>query len=285
MSSFTKVEEGFEVSKDTINVLSLGAGTQSSCMALMSAHGDLPKPDYIIFSDTGWEPRHVYVWLEKLKKELKKFGLEVITVRHGNIYEDILKSLDTGERTASMPFFTKNPQTGKRGMVMRQCTFEYKIQPINRKIRELLGYKPKQRVREKVVMWKGITTDEVARIKESDVSWIEFKYPLFERDMDRLDAINYVIEKMGEIPPKSSCIGCPFHNDDMWLDIKQNYPDEWKQAVKLDKKIRHHPKFYDELYLHKSCVPLNEVDLQENQVSFGDVFDDFDNECFGMCGL
>ena len=268
-----------------INVLSLGAGTQSSCMALMAAHGDLPRPDYIIFADTGWEPKHVYEWLEKLKKELSKFDLEVITVTHGNIYEDTLRSLETGERTASMPFYTKNRKTGKRGMVMRQCTSEYKIQPIYRKIREILGYKPRQQVKEIVHIWKGITIDEIARIKHSTDRWVKFKYPLFEKGMDRLEAINYVRDKMGEIPPKSSCIGCPFHNDEMWLEIKKNYPDEWEQAVYLDKKIRNHPKFNDELYLHKSCVPLDEVDLNENQMDLSDFIDDFDNECWGMCGI
>ena len=271
--------------KNKVDVLSLGAGTQSSAMALMSAHGDLPKPDYIIFSDTGWEPRNVYDWLDKLKAELEKYGLEVITVSNGNIYEDTLKSLETGERTASMPFFTKNRETGKKGIVMRQCTSDYKIQPVNKKVRELLGYKPRQRVKEMVHMWKGITTDEVARIKPSTVRWITFDYPLFEKGMDRLDAINYVIDKMGEVPPRSSCIGCPFHNNDMWLDIKKKSPEEFQQAVDLDKKIRNHPKFNDELYLHKSCVPLDEVDLNENQITLTDILDDFDNECFGMCGI
>ncbi len=268
-----------------VNVLSLGAGTQSSAMALMAAHGDLPKPDYIIFSDTGWEPQHVYVWLEKLKQELAKHDLEVITVSGGNIYEDTLNALETGERTASMPFFTKNQETGEKGIVMRQCTSEYKIQPINKKVRDLLGYKPRQQVKEMVHMWKGITTDEVTRIKPSTDRWITFDYPLFEKGMDRLDAINYVRDKMGEIPPKSSCIGCPFHNNEMWLDIKKNYPQEWQQAVSLDKKIRHHPKFKDELFLHKSAVPLDEVNLQDDQVTFDDLFGDFDNECFGMCGI
>jgi hypothetical protein len=35
------------------------------------------------------------------------------------------------------PFFTQNKITGKKGMIMRQCTNDYKIQPIKKKIREL----------------------------------------------------------------------------------------------------------------------------------------------------
>ena len=267
-----------------IDVLSLGAGTQSSAMALMCAYGDLPKPDYIIFSDTGWEPQHVYDWLEKLKKELNKHELEVITVSGGNIRDDVLESQKTGDRVASLPYFTWDEEKQEKGITMRQCTDEYKIKPINKKVRELLGYKKGQVVKEIVHMWKGITTDEVARIKPSQTQWIEFDYPLFKKGYDRLDAINYVRDRMGEIPPKSSCIGCPFHNNALWLDLKKNHPEEWQEAVEFDESIRNNPKYRSKLYLHRSARPLKDVDLQEDQTSFFDI-DGFDDECTGMCGM
>jgi hypothetical protein len=44
-----------------MRVVSLGAGVQSTTMALMAAHGELtPMPDAAIFADTGWEPKAVY---------------------------------------------------------------------------------------------------------------------------------------------------------------------------------------------------------------------------------
>jgi len=54
--------------KKTLVVISLGAGVQSSTMALMAANGELPKPDCAIFADTGYEPKAVYRYLEFLKK-------------------------------------------------------------------------------------------------------------------------------------------------------------------------------------------------------------------------
>jgi hypothetical protein len=42
-------------------VLSLGAGVQSTTLALMAAHGEVgPMPDCAIFADTCWEPKAVY---------------------------------------------------------------------------------------------------------------------------------------------------------------------------------------------------------------------------------
>jgi len=47
-----------------LNIISLGAGVQSSTMALMAAHGEItPMPDCAIFADTQAEPKVVYTWL------------------------------------------------------------------------------------------------------------------------------------------------------------------------------------------------------------------------------
>ena len=51
-------------------ILSLGAGVQSSTLALMAARGDLsprfPQPMAAVFADTGWEPVRVYKHLQWL---------------------------------------------------------------------------------------------------------------------------------------------------------------------------------------------------------------------------
>ena len=61
-------------------VLSLGAGVQSTVLALMmTAQRRIPpvlercgycRPDFAIFADTGWEPRSVYRHLDWLRSEL-----------------------------------------------------------------------------------------------------------------------------------------------------------------------------------------------------------------------
>lgn len=51
-----------------LNILSLGAGVQSTCVLLMSIKGLLPKIDYCVFADTGFEPPNVYTHFQWLKK-------------------------------------------------------------------------------------------------------------------------------------------------------------------------------------------------------------------------
>ena len=46
--------------KEPLNIISLGAGVQSTTMALMAEHGELsPKVDACVFADTGGEPEGV----------------------------------------------------------------------------------------------------------------------------------------------------------------------------------------------------------------------------------
>jgi len=68
-------------------VLSLGAGVQSSTMAIMAAKGDLPPVDHAVFSDTQNEPKKVMLYLDLLKKILP---YPVHIVSKGNIMEDML---------------------------------------------------------------------------------------------------------------------------------------------------------------------------------------------------
>jgi hypothetical protein len=51
-------------------ILSLGAGVQSTTLALLAARGELALPEAAIFADTGWEPLAVYQNLEWLRGQL-----------------------------------------------------------------------------------------------------------------------------------------------------------------------------------------------------------------------
>lgn len=280
------IKQNYDDNKKHIHVLSYGGGTQSTALLLMALKGEINGviPDYIVFSDTGWEPKSIYQWIEKVNNHIKeRYGKEIIMTNNGSIREDVLRKVEEGGgRFANMPFFVKNRGTGKVGMVMRYCTSDYKIVPVNRKIRELLGYKPRQRVKEVVHLWKGISTDEIQRVKPSRNKWQIMEHPLIDIvDLDRTACIEYVENEGLGTPEKSSCIGCPFHNREVWLDMKLNDKESWEDAVYVDKQIRNLPGMKGEVFLHRSGLPLDEVDFGEDQTSI----DDFINECEGMCGV
>lgn len=279
-----------------MNVISLGAGVQSSTMALMAERGELGyQVDCAIFADTGAEPRAVYEWLDWLEGKL---SFPVHRVSKGSLYQsimskDVLGGEEKRDRFVSVPFYTRLPGSAREGMTRRQCTREFKLEPIRKKQRELIGLKPRQRGPKEVVMrsLQGISLDEMQRMRISDTAWIENVYPLIEKRITRYQCIEWMKANGYPEPPKSACTFCPYHDDAMWRDMRDNDPASWQQAIEVDAHIRKPSSgvrrgMNAQLYLHKSCVPLDQVDLStaedHGQIDF---INGFQNECEGMCGV
>lgn len=268
-----------------MKILSLGAGVQSSTVLLMSCKGVLPKLDGAIFADTQWEPKAVYEWFDAvLKPEAEKAGIPIYLVNKGNIRADGLKSkvrgkVADGDRWAAIPFYTMG-HDGQVGMIRRQCTKEYKIEPITKKLRALKDAAGVNRV----TQWFGISGDETRRMRTSKVRWIENYYPLvfgFDRPLHRRDCLKWLTDNGYPQAPRSACIGCPYRTDEEWRRIKQSQ-DEWADAVEFDALMRECGGLSRDIFLHKSCKPLPMVDL-ESMEEKGQT--NWLNECEGMCGV
>jgi hypothetical protein len=251
-----------------LRVLSLGAGVQSSTLLLLAAEGAIPPIDAAIFSDTGWEPRAVYDHLDRLEAEVASpAGIPIHRVSVGNIRDD---ALDPGHRFASMPLYVKNPD-GTEGMARRQCTSEYKLKPIKRKVRELLGYPHPVKVPKGVYVDQlvGISTDEHHRARLSDVKYAQNVFPLLELGWSRRACLAYLENRGWASTPKSACIGCPFHGNRAWRQLRDESPDEWADAVAFDAAIRsgsarataQGQELRGSMYLHRSRVPLGDAPI------------------------
>lgn len=246
----------------TLRLLSLGAGVQSTTLALLAVEGRLPSLDAAIFADTGWEPAAVYEHLGRLEAALTEAGVPVHRVSSGNLRDD---AINPGHRYASVPYFVLNPD-GSDGMGRRQCTSEYKLAPINRKVRELLGapgpdYRrvPRGQVAEQ---WIGFSTDETGRVSDREpVLYLRPRYPLLELGMDRKACLRFLRSRGWDTVGKSACIGCPYHGNAQWRDLRDHHPEEWADAVAFDEAIRRGGArglpLDGQAFLHRSRVPLS----------------------------
>lgn len=273
-----------------MRIISLGAGVQSTTMALMAAHGEIgPMPDCAIFADTGAEPKPVYEHLQWLMSgNVLPFPVH-ITGKPTSLYEDLMRGTNSGQkrRYASIPAFLDDGDRG--GMGRRQCTKEYKIEPLMKKQRELLGYAPRKRIPAgSVEVWIGISTDEAMRVKPAKNKWQVNRWPLIEKRMSRWDCLQWLRRQGYPEPPKSACTFCPFRSNTEWRYLRDVDPAGWSQAIEVDRAIRGNVSRYArdlraKPYLHRSLKPLEEVDLstaeERGQINM------FINECEGMCGV
>jgi hypothetical protein len=260
------------------HILSLGAGVQSSVMALMATKKEItPMPDLAIFADTQAEPDSVYRWLDWLETQV---SFPVLRVTAGNLAEEAVK-IRTSSKTGmpylrqDIPAHTLN-ESGEHGITWRQCTARFKIEPIFKIAKEWKS--------EGVTMWMGISTDEAQRMKDSPKPWVLNRYPLIERRFSRSDCFDWMERHGYPAPPRSSCVFCPYHSDKEWLRLKNEEPSEFAKAVKFEKQLQtavgQIPRLESQYYLHSSCTPLDEVVFKhENQPNL------FGNECEGMCGV
>lgn len=154
-----KAREGFADVSDKITILSLGAGVQSSCLALMATAGEIgPMPDAAIFADTGDEPESVYKWLEWLTPRLA-FPVHIVKRPGGTLAEETLRIRTSkgGKKynQHSPPCFLSDGKS--TGLMIRQCTGDFKIDVVNREIKKLSRVKRGEFVA--VEQWIGISLD------------------------------------------------------------------------------------------------------------------------------
>lgn len=285
-----------------IHLLSLGAGVQSSTLALMAAAGEIgPMPAAAIFADTNAEPQSVYAWLDWLqtqlpypvirvsKGSLEEAALTVRTSRGGNAYTN-----------SNVPAFLKSEGVEREGLQMRQCTRDFKIDVILREVRrlakdEITAWRKLKNPKAPapVVQWIGISRDEVYRVKPSRLPYISHLWPLIDRNMTRAACLSWMDARGYPTPPRSACVFCPYHGDAEWLRLKEIEPAEFERAARFEdayqgalSKIQRRSAVP---FLHRSMEPLRTIDFAARVKDKADIAaqqpDFFGNECEGMCGV
>jgi len=236
-----------------MKVLNLGAGVQSTALYLLSMEGsepEVPKFDYAIFADTQEEPESVYrhvEWLQSLG------GPPIHVVTAGRLGDALEGGTDAkgsrmkdGTHFISIPAFTKNPDTGKNGIIRRQCTYEFKVKPIEKEIRRIAGAVPGRPVPKDILIeqYMGLSYDEpkrVIRVKQrfdaKPTNWTVY-FPLWEMQWNRSDCVAYLRDRVPHETPRSACVFCPFHKDEEWRWIKENDPKGWERSIQIDRACR-----------------------------------------------
>lgn len=234
---------------------SYGGGTQSIAIALLVLMGKLPKPHITVFCDTGREASETWEYNNRyVVPLLASIGLTIEIAPHE------LATVDLYAHNGDLlePAYTT---TGKLDTF---CSSEWKKYVFRRYIRA--------KGVERCVTWFGMSSDELERVKPSDVQWQQYAWPLvFNVPMSRTECRQFILAYGLPEPPKSSCYMCPHRRNDQWLRLKQFYPQDFAKAIAHDHEIRQCDVFHA-VYLHESRKPLGEVDFTQpdSPTLFGD---------------
>lgn len=265
--------------------INLGAGVQSSALALMATHEEIgPMPEAAIFADTQSEPDEVYEWLAYLEPLL---AFPVVRVTAGSLRDEQLRPRTRKDGTQYLrtiiPAHQKNPD-GTKGFMGRRCTPDFKVRPINRWLRAHLQV-PRGQKEHLAHQWLGISRDEAHRMKPSRDKWTRLCWPLVDKGTSRTDCMRWMREQGYDDPPRSACTFCPFHSDAEWQRVKEMGEETWSDVVEFERKLQAlaaaDPTTHGTPYLHASLKPIDEVEFDPDtgQIEL------FGNECAGLCGV
>ena len=260
--------------EEPLQILSMGGGVQSSAILLLVKEEKLPKPDAVVFSDTGSEMPYTYEHMERISLLCDEIGVPFVTVRavmkgkEWKLHEYYMS-------LSSMPV-----------KVNRSCTNNFKILPIRRWARTIVG------PRNGVLLcqsWLGITIDEAHRAKHpAEPKWAGLKFPLINLDISRR-MCEAILKRHGwDYVKKSGCFCCPFHSRQSWAKLAKTNPDLFKISVLMEEKKM---KKYDGSTMLGDGLPLTYVDPPITLSDFGMEFDsvpDWENSAcdgFGGCFL
>ncbi|MFA5715636.1 MAG: hypothetical protein WC998_07845 [Candidatus Paceibacterota bacterium] len=270
------------------NIVSYGGGTQSTAMILMALNGDygLQRPNFGVYADTGGEPEFINEYVRYFVDYVKQkydFDIFITKYKDGIVNKLTLEAVrkaksGLGYTSSNPPYFTLNPD-GTKGMMMRQCTVDFKTNPISKLINSKLERGENYRI------WIGISFDERSRMKISMKKRRTNYYPLVDNFIRRNDSINYV-KKLGiKSPLRSSCFFCPFHSDRYWQWLKDFHPSEFERAVEFEKTVQERQNDYatSKIFLHRSCINLDQVIFTDKDQL--NMFPELIDECGGECGI
>lgn len=225
-------------------VWSCGGGVQSSAIAALIIKGRLPKPDFAVMVDVGYEKSSSWENVHNvLQPALAGVGVDLIIIKTTD-YRDNYLFDRTGHFV--LPGYRLR-EDGTRSRLNTHCSGGWKMKVVMKWLR--------QQGVQAARGWVGISADERRRMRPSPYKWYTWEYPLIKLGMDRV-ACHIAIHDMGwKRVLHSSCYICPQQNDEQWRYTKLHYPNDWQRVVTIDEQIRIKDP---NLFLHSSCMPIED---------------------------
>lgn len=201
--------------------LAYGLGVDSTAIIVGFVQRGI-RPDFILFADVGAEKESTYAYLPIIQNYLKQHHFPPVTVVK---YVPPLSPYDTIEGNMVMNATLPGATFGRGS-----CTVKWKIKPQEKW--------EKDNVKGHIVKAVGFEAgEEYRQLRANDKahagtnSRTVCSYPLIEWGWTRDECKSRIHEAGLPVPPKSSCIFCPYLKPDELLDLTE---DELGRIVRVE---------------------------------------------------
>ena len=226
---------------ETKHILGLSGGKDSAALAV---HMNKKYPDLNIeyfFTDTGYELKETYDFLNKLKTRLDK-PIHYINPRN------------------SFDYYLKKYNNFLPSATARWCTIEMKLKSME------AWLKPALDEGQEIFTYVGIRYDERGRVGYKPTNdLIKAKFPFIEDCIDK-DGVMEILESSGLGLPdyykwrsRSGCTFCFFQKRSEWIGLKENHPEAWEHAKSLEKEATENQSKFTWI----KDLPLTELEKPE----------------------
>ena len=223
------------------HILGLSGGKDSAALAV---HMNKKYPDLNIeyfFTDTGYELKETYDFLNKLKTRLDK-PIHYINPRN------------------SFDYFMKKYNNFLPSPTARWCTIEMKLKSME------AWLKPALDAGQEIITYVGIRYDERGRIGYKPTNnLIKAKFPFIEDCIDK-EGVMEILDSSGLGLPdyykwrsRSGCTFCFFQRRSEWIGLKENNPSAWEHAKSLEKQATDNASAFTWI----KDMPLTELEKPE----------------------
>jgi len=226
---------------ETKHILGLSGGKDSAALAV---HMNKKYPDLDIeyfFTDTGYELKETYDFLNKLKTRLDK-PIHYINPRN------------------SFDYYLKKYNNFLPSATARWCTIEMKLKSME------AWLKPALDKGQEIITYVGIRYDERGRIGYKPTNnLIKAKFPFIEDCIDK-EGVMEILDSSGLGLPdyykwrsRSGCTFCFFQRRSEWIGLMENNPSAWEHAKSLEKQATDNASAFTWI----KDMPLTELEKPE----------------------
>lgn len=260
----------------TVRAISYGGGVDSTALLVLAARGEIDA-HFALFADVGRaeNPDTIRYLHEVAIPYGAAHGITVEVVRRQrrdgtrvDLWDDAIKP----SRTIPVPMRMSNGAPGNR-----TCTHLWKIKPIADALKRYGATTSAP-----AALMLGIGVDEYQRMTESRTRWIRHEYPLIDRRIDRAGAEAVIWDAGLPVPPKSSCVWCPYKRRAQWEALRRDHPERFADAVQFERAInaKRAALGRDAVWLTDRAKPLDEAVTETGQTS---MFDGATCDIAGYC--